>query len=50
MKIATTAAEAAVEAPKMRRNSRCHATWYTSAQKPDPKRNGAAFQADPMRA
>ena len=32
MKIASTAADAAVDAPKIRRNSRCHAIWYTSAQ------------------
>jgi len=27
MKTATTAAEAAVDAPKIRRNSRCQAIW-----------------------
>src|SRR5882672_9312521 len=41
MNTATTAAEAAVEAPKTRRNSRVHAVWYASAQAPETKSSGA---------
>jgi hypothetical protein len=45
MKIASTAAEAAVDAPKINRNSRVQTTWYTRAHKPEPKRRGATFPA-----
>ena len=44
MKIASTAADAAVEAPKISRKSRSQATWYTSAQKPEPKSRAATSQ------
>ena len=44
MKMARTAAEAAVDAPKMSLNSRSHATWYTRAQKPDPASRAAISQ------
>ena len=40
MKIASTAAEAAVTAPKMSRNSRSQAIWYTSAQNPETEQKG----------
>ena len=43
MNTATTAAVAAVDAPKISRNSRCHAVWYTSAQNPDPKTRTATL-------
>ncbi|HAN99510.1 MAG TPA: hypothetical protein DCQ98_19725 [Planctomycetaceae bacterium] len=39
MKIARTAAVAAVELPKIRRNSRSHATWKIRAQQPEAKRS-----------
>jgi hypothetical protein len=41
MKIASTAALAAVEAPKTSRNSRSHTTWYTSAHAPEPNSSSA---------
>src|SRR5260221_4693071 len=41
MNTATTAAEAAVEAPKTSRNSRVQAIWYARAQAPDAKSRGA---------
>jgi hypothetical protein len=42
MKIAVTAALARVDAPKMRRNSRSQADWYTSEHAPERKRSGAS--------
>lgn len=41
MNTAMTAAEEAVEAPKMRRSSRNQATWYTSAHIPEQKSSAA---------
>src|SRR5512143_2653099 len=41
MKIASTAAEAAVEWPKTRRSSRVHTSWYASAEVPEPTRRRA---------
>src|SRR5713101_3602636 len=41
MNTAITAALAAVEAPKISRNSRVHAVWYASAQAPEKRRSGA---------
>src|SRR6185436_496408 len=45
MKMAMTAAEASVEAPKINRKSRCQAIWYTSAQKPEPKTSSEQRQS-----
>ena len=41
MKIASTAAVAAVEEPKIKRKARSHTIWYTSAHRPLPKRRAA---------
>src|SRR5262245_30234688 len=41
MKIASTAAEDGVEAPKMSRNSRNQAVWNTRAQRPEKNRHAA---------
>jgi hypothetical protein len=46
MKIARTAADAAVDAPKKSRNSRSQVVWQTRAQSPEPKRHRAR-EGDP---
>src|SRR5437763_16104578 len=50
MKMASTAADAAVDAPKISRNSRSQPIWYTRAQKPDPKSRNPAVQVRPPTA
>jgi hypothetical protein len=45
MKIASTAAVDAVDAPNTIRNSRNHAIWYTSAHMPEPNKSGAILPA-----
>ena len=44
MKMASTAADAAVDAQKISLKSRSQATWYTRAQKPEPNNNAATSQ------